>query len=205
MIGIVGMTALCLAGMRPAGAEPYYVVDTGPGAAAGGLTMSANQYLAGQFTIDSSVEINELEGWMIYPTLVGSLPVEVVLYEDFDDLPDTMNEIHRQLFTVPASGIPFAAAWHGVTGLSIPVDAGTYWLAFELPTGDFGSGAMPATTLQELDLYAIDAGGSGYVSNTTSRIGIRVLPEPGLATLLAAGIGFLVLARGVREGHGSRF
>ena len=38
---------------------------------------------------------------------------------------------------------------------------------------------MPPTPLQELDLYAVDSG-TGYVSNTTTRIGIRVLPEPAM-------------------------
>jgi len=135
-----------------------YVVDTGPGAAQGGLSLTRNQYLAGQFTLDLGHEINGLEGWMIYPTLIGDLPVYVVLYGDDGGVPDLDNQLHSQLIQVPASGIPFAASWHGITGLEIPVYGGTpYWLAFEVPTDNFGSGAMPPTTLQELDLYAIDS------------------------------------------------
>ena len=171
-------------------ADPSYVVDTGPGSSTGGLSLTRNQYLAGQFTLDLGHEINGLEGWMIYPTIVGDLPVVAVLYGDDDGVPDLSNEIRSQLFLVPASGIPFAADWHGVGGFTLPVHAGTYWLAFEVPSDNFGSGAMPPTPLQELDLYAIDSG-AGYVVNTTSRIGIRVLPEPGLETLLACGVGAL--------------
>jgi hypothetical protein len=177
-------------------AEPVYIVDTGPGASTSGLSLTRTQYLAGQFTLDLDHEINELEGWMIYPTIMGDLPVQAVLYGDLGGFPDLADEIHRQLFTVPASGIPFAADWHGIGGLALEVMEGTYWLAFEVPTDNFGSGAMPPTPLQELDLYAVDSGGSGYSTNVTAKIGIRILPEPGLATMLACGVGFLALGIG---------
>jgi hypothetical protein len=175
-------------------AQPTYVVDTGPGGATGGLSLTQNQYLAGQFTLDQGHEINGLEGWMIYPTVVGDLPVFAVLYGDDGGVPDLTNEIHRQLFLVPASGIPFAADWHGIGGLALPVYGGTpYWLAFEVPSGSFGSGAMPPTAIQELDSYAIDTG-AGYLANSTARLGIRVLPEPGLAVTLANGACALAIA-----------
>jgi hypothetical protein len=167
-------------------AQAVYVVDTGPGSDTGGLSLSATQSLAGRFTVDLGHELYALEGWMIYPTTVGNLPVRVVLYEDLEGLPDTAAVVHSQLFSVPASGIPFAADWHGIAGVTIPVYGGTYWLAFELPSGDFGSGAMPPTPLVELDDYAVDSG-SGFVSSPTARIGIRVLPEPGQGAMLAWG------------------
>jgi len=177
----ISMVVAAWAGL--AAAEAEYIVDTGPGANTGGLSLTRNQYLAGQFTLDSAHEINALEGWMIYPTLVGSLPVYAVLYGDDEGVPDLSAELHAQLFLVPASGIPFTSDWHGVEGLALDVGAGTYWLAFEVPTEDFGSGAMPPTPTQNLDLYAVD-GGSGYIANVTSRLGIRVLPEPGVAAML---------------------
>ncbi len=191
-----------------AGAQTY-VVDTGPGANTGGLSLTRNQYLAGQFTLDLGHEINGLEGWMIYPTITGDLPVYAVLYGDAGGVPDLANEIHSQLFLVPASGIPFVSDWHGIGGLEIPVYGGRpYWLAFEVPTEDFGSGAMPPTPLQELDLYAIDSG-AGYTANTTARLGIRVLPEPALAaSIVFGGAGLILLSRGrarAREAdHGSK-
>jgi hypothetical protein len=184
-IGFFAALALSLA----ASAESVYLVDTGPGANTGGRSLSATQFLAAQFTIDAGSTIESLEGWMIYPTLIGELPVQVVLYADDGGLPDPTQELHRQLFTVPASGVPFASGWHGVGGLELELDAGTYWLAFEVPTADFGSGAMPPTPVPALDGYAID-GGAGYVEAGTSLadwIGIRILPEPGVATALAIG------------------
>jgi len=128
-----GLCALVLAGgMAGIAKGQTYVVDTGPGAAQGGLSLTRNQYLAGQFTLD--------------------------------------------------------------LGHEIPVYGGTpYWLAFEVPTDNFGSGAMPPTPLQELDLYTIDST-AGYTSNTTARIGIRVLPEPDSATMLACGVAALACA-----------
>ena len=171
-----------------------YVVDTGPGANTGGLSLTANQHLAGQFTLGLGHEINGLEGWMIYPTITGDLPVYVVLYGDDDGVPDLTNEIHSQLILVPASGIPFVSDWHGIGGLEIPIYGDTpYWLAFEVPTPDFGSGAMPPTPAAELDFYAVD-GGAGYTANTTSRLGIQVLPEPASAMMLVCGVGGLIIS-----------
>ena len=59
-----------------------------------------------------------LEGWMIYPTIVGDLPVYAVLCGDAGGVSDLTNEIHSQLFFVPASLTP---GWHGIGGLEIPV------------------------------------------------------------------------------------
>lgn len=188
---VIAILTCSIAGL--ANAQASYVVDTGPGANVGGLSLTRNQYLAGQFTLDVGHEINALEGWMIYPTIVGDLPVFAVLYGDLGGAPDLTNEIHSQLFTVPASGIPFTADWHGISGLTLPVYGGTYWLAFEVPTEDFGSGAMPRTPLQELDFYAIDSG-AGYSTNTTANLGIRVLPEPALSGMLAWGAVALAFA-----------
>jgi hypothetical protein len=190
--------ALTLAGV--AGAQPMYLVDTGPGSAIGGLSLSTTGFLAGQFTLDQSYEINALEGWIIYPTVTGQLPVYAVLYGDDAGLPDLSDEIHAQLFQVPASGVPLSADWYGVSGLAIPVEAGIYWLAFEVPTADFGSGAMPPTPLQELDLYAVDSG-AGYTSNTTAKIGIRVVPEPGAGAMLVGGTVGLTLVGRARARH----
>ena len=197
----ISMVVAAWAGL--AAAEAEYIVDTGPGANTGGLSLTRNQYLAGQFTLDSAHEINALEGWMIYPTLVGSLPVYAVLYGDDDGVPDLSAELYTQLFLVPASGIPFTSDWHGIEGLALEVDAGTYWLAFEVPTEDFGSGAMPPTPTQNLDLYAVD-GGSGYIANVTSRLGIRVPPEPGVAAMLGWGVGALMLAGRTRRPNAKR-
>lgn len=196
-MGLLAMIGLPLG----ASADSEYLVDTGPGANTGGRTLSATQFLAGQFTIEAGYEVESLEGWMIYPTILGDLPVEAVLYgEDETGLPDPDQELHRQLFTVPASGIPFAAGWYGVGGLALPLDPGTYWLAFEVPTADFGSGAMPPTPLEELEAYAIDSG-AGYAAaggSSADWIGIRVLPEPGSA------LGLVVGAIAIAAGAGRR-
>ncbi|MCA9502493.1 MAG: hypothetical protein KC616_05390 [Myxococcales bacterium] len=183
-----------------AAAQPVYVVDTGPGGSAGGLSLSVGQYLAGRFSLDVGHELVDLEGWMIYPTVVGALPVYAVLYADVGGVPDLDQEIHSQLFTVPAG---FTPGWHGVTGLSLPVHGGTYWLAFEVPTGTSGSGAMPPTPLPQLDLYAVDSG-AGYVANTTARLGVRILPEPGGLVALAAGVGLLGVGARRRRDAGRR-
>jgi len=181
-------------------AESVYLVDTGNGGPSGGLSLTANQYVAGQFTLDSDSEIEALEGWMLYLNIINDLPVHAVLYGDAEGIPDWGDVVFTQLFHVLPSG--FAPGWHGVDGLSLFVEAGIYWLAFEVDEAVMVSGAMPPTPLQELDLYAVDVGGTGWVANRTANLGIRVLPEPGLGTLLAFGVAGLAIGSD-RRGRGA--
>jgi hypothetical protein len=176
---------------REAEAQPVYVVDTGPGASSGGLSLFTDQFLAGQFTLDVGHEINAFEGWMVYLNIVNNMPVHLVVYGDANGIPDWTDVVFTQLFFVPPSG--FAPGWHGVQGLELPLYGGTYWLAFELDPGAIGSGAMPPTTVQMLDHYAVDQG-MGWFIDDTANLGIRVLPEPGLSVMLVSGLVPLVAA-----------
>ena len=192
---------LCVALSWTAAAQPVYLVDTGPGGSSSGLSLTRNQYLAGQFSVELGAEIDALEGWIIFPTISGDLPVDAVLYGDADGVPDTSDEIYSQLFLVPG-GIPIAPDWYGVDTPDLALNAGTYWLAFEVPTEDFGSGAMPPTPAQELDLYAVASGGGAWVANETANLGIRVLPEPAAGSMLLAGAASLLVLqrwRGTRR------
>ena len=189
--------AVFAAGVARQAEAQVYVVDTGPGAGTGGLTMSANQYLAGQFTLDAGHEINAFEGWMVYLNIINNLPVHLVVYGDANGLPDWTDVVFTQLFFVLPSG--FTPGWHGVDGLELPLYGGTYWLAFEVDSAVATSGAMPPTPLPELDSYAVDTG-AGWFEQETANLGIRILPEPGLAMASACGCLLLGLsARGRRD------
>ena len=190
------LLALSLLGMPAESfAQTITLVDTGPGrsaAAPGDITLTSTQFLAGQFTLVAPHEIVAIEGWLAYLSIAGSLPVDVVVYGDDEGLPDTNDEYYRQLFSVPSAGvvIPYPGGWHGISGVSFVLRTGTYWVAFEPPTSDFGTGVMPPTDLLELDAYAIGAGVPPVWSDDDSNpIGLRIeSPEPGFTASIAFGV-----------------
>jgi hypothetical protein len=192
--------------------EDFVLIDTGPGRAAaqaGDKTLSTTQHLAAQITLDGSEKVVNIEGWIAYLSFSGTLPVEVFVYGDAGEFPDSTDVYWQQQFFVPSAGvvIPYPADWFGVYGIELNLPPGTYWVAFGLPTNDFGSGVMPPTPLQELDNYAFGNPASGpsgaWTGDDTLNIGLVVtVPEPSTLMQLGAGaLGLLVLS-GHRRGSG---
>jgi hypothetical protein len=180
-------------------AEPIFVVDTGPGGSSGGASLTQEQWLGAKITLDQPYTVTSIEGWMVYLYVLGSMPVTAVVYGDAGDVPDTADLLFEQDFALPASA--YAPGWNGVDGLALDLEAGTYWIAFEVRQQvDFGSGAMPPTPLQELDDYAIWTLAGGWAGSDGANLGIRVaaVPEPGGVCLLVAGVGCLMALNRVR-------
>lgn len=180
-----------------ANAFEYFVVDTGPGRAnamGGDPIVTDGQFQAGQFWLEADATIVRIEGWLTYLTILGQLPVRVVVYGDNGDVPDDTDVYWTQQFSVDgALGLP--GGWWGVEGITLELDAGTYWVSFELPSAAFGTAAMPPTPVQELDNYAT-GGGLGWNGDDSLNLGLRVaVPEPGSLAQLAAGmVGLLGLS-----------
>jgi hypothetical protein len=55
----------------------------------GDLTLTSTQFQAAQFTLDSDATGASIEGWLAYLSFAGDLPVDVVVYGDDGDAPDT--------------------------------------------------------------------------------------------------------------------
>lgn len=187
------------------GDGPVYAVDTGPGRATlepGDRPLTATQFLAAQFTLDSDELVVSIEGWLAYLSLLGDLDVDVVVYGDAGEVPDTTDVLGMYPFSVPSVGFPYAGGWHGVYGIELELEAGTYWLSFELPSAGFGSGGMPPTPAQELDNYALGNPTVGFTGDDTLNLGVRIaVPEPGMGAGLAAGALGLALLHRRRAGR----
>lgn len=177
-----------------------YVVDTGSGATSGGTTLSENQWLAAKFTLAQAETISSIEGWMVYLNSLFSLPVDVVIYGDAGlEVPNTSDVRYQDSFTVLPSG--FAPGWNGVTGISLDLPAGTYWVAFEITAPSvIGSGAMPPTAAQELPDYAFWTTAGGWSGNDGLNLGIRLgdgaAPEVPMASAGRWVLGAALLALG---------
>jgi len=191
--------------------DVYYLIDSGPGRATiqpGDRPVTLTQHLAAQFTLLQGEAVVDIEGWLGYLSFLGSLPVRVSVYGDAGDVPDSTVVYWAQDFSVPSAGVyPYPADWDGIYGITLDLDPGTYWVAFGLPTDSFGSGGMPPTPFQEFDNYALGNPTGGWTGNDTLNIGVRiaVLPEPGMSTLLGAGVLGLLFLNGRRpEGRSTR-
>ena len=133
-IASVVLCVLCIvAGSAAAYSEfegdAFFVVDTGPGRAgaqAGDKTLSSTQYMAAQFTLENDESVVSIEGWLAYLSFAGELPVEVWVFGDAGDVPDSTNVYWQQLFSVPSAGVvfPYPADWFGVYGISLDLDRG---------------------------------------------------------------------------------
>jgi hypothetical protein len=180
------------------GAHAIFIVDTGPGGDTGGLTLTQSQSLGGKFSLDQAYTITSVEGWLVNLASLFDLPVVAVIYGDAGDVPDTSDTRFEEGFNLVANF--FEPGWSGVSEMSVDLEAGNYWLAFEVRDPEaIASAAMPPTPLQELTDYAYRPIPGDWIGQDSANLGIRIgaIPEPGTGLLL--GMGLVLLAR-QREG-----
>ncbi|MBW2423863.1 MAG: PEP-CTERM sorting domain-containing protein [Deltaproteobacteria bacterium] len=173
-----------------------FVVDTGPGAETGGLTLTQSQWLGAKFSLEQAYTITSVEGWLVNLASLFELPVMAVIYGDAGEVPDTSDTLFEEEFDLVPNF--FEPGWSGVSGLSFDLEAGTYWLAFEVRDPEaISSAAMPPTSLQELSDYAYRPSGGEWIGDDSANLGIRIgaIPEPGTALLLGVGLGLLARQR----------
>lgn len=199
---LLGAVLACLIFSIDASAS--YIVDTGPGdATAGGHSVTTSQWLAGQFTITDSYTLTSVEGWFYAPN--DGTATAAIYSDNGTGVP--VNELYHQqvLLDSPSSGVN---AWDGAYGLDWGLASGTYWLAFELRTGDTFSGAMPSGTgtfgngaPNPLDDYARWSDIWGWLEQSPSlALGMRIsadpVPVPPAVWLFGSGlIGLIGVAR----------
>jgi len=200
----------CLILLAAGFAQAETIVDTGPGPLnSSGSALAPVQRLAGQFTLNQPSTITDIDGW-ISPRVLNTT-FTVAIYGHTGTLPDSTQYFSQQ-YNVGKEGTCSSEwcqpTWHGPSGLNFSLDAGTYWVAFEVRADDTFNGAMPYSAelpLYPLAAYAFDAAdypdGSGW-RRLTHPVGVRILgaptsvPEP--TTMLLLGFGLAGVA-GVRK------
>ena len=169
-----------------------YPVDTGVPTGPGELYLAGSQWLAAEFTLSDTVTISGAEMWLAPVFGAGTIPTTVAFYTDGGSVPGS--ELFSSSFVMDSS---LVYGWRGVAGLSLTLDPGTYWVAFEprqcstpcLPNSYQAVALSGAPT--PLGGYAFFEQVNGlWLADNSADLGIRisVVPLPAAAWLFGSSL-----------------
>jgi hypothetical protein len=176
------------------------IVNTGtPNQLGSPLMLTDAQWLAAEFSTTQAWQLNSLEGFINADTLnPASATYTIALYGNgLNNHPDTNNELFSQQATFASDG------WNGLQGLNLALDAGTYWLAFEVRVGDTLQGLMPVFAPNPVQTaYNDTTANFGYAltSGVNYNFGVQIsaVPVPSALWLFVSGL-FAVARLGKRK------
>jgi hypothetical protein len=201
-LSAIANTVALAAIVAGAPAQASVLVDTGTpnGSAVGSYAFDGMDWYAGHVSFGAAYDLSAISAH-----LLGTTPAEtftVALYTD-GAVPGDL--LYSATATVGASG----DGWTGVSGASLSgwhVAAGSYWVAFEIGSGDtLGGGSVTGALLDAgapnpLAATAFSSGAGYGLTASPLGIGLRIegtlpVPEPTTGLLLAAGVAALALLR----------
>jgi hypothetical protein len=185
-------------------AEALFVVDTGEPTGTTSSFLSSDQFLAGQFSLAGTETITGLEAWLS-EEIGGTLTM--VLYSgtttdafNIGLVPDDTTEIFSQSLGVTGGGGTAFHDWNGLSGLSLVLGPGDYWLALEVRNeqtyADHVLGGGQSSLLPEEAFFQVQ---NGWVNEDGAQtgpidLGVRIsaadpVPEP--MTVMTLGFSLL--------------
>ena len=134
--------------------------------------MYQNEWFANEFDTNEAYIITGIQVWIVRD--LGST-LTLAIYGDGGEIPDVANELFSQQFSVTSTG----AGWYGISGLSWTLLPGTYWVAFEVRSGDTFTGDMPFPAPNPL-LNTSYYNGSEYAAsfNDEHPFGLKIEANP---------------------------
>lgn len=188
----------CLLLIIPTHGFAVTIVDTGePPDSCGGwslyYTQDNNQWLAAEFSIDNpGYTITDIEGWMKSDP---GKSLTLAVYGDGGGTPDASNELYSGIITSSASGNIWND-WYGLHNLAWSLDAGTYWVSFEVRPGNNYNGSMPFPAPNPLGKDEARWQDGTWIRISADHspldIGVRIegdpVPEPATMLLLGSGL-----------------
>lgn len=174
LLGAMCASVFCLVSLS-AGATT--IVDTGMGSLIPGTnywSVDDVQWLAGEFTVSSDTSIDSIEGFM--GSNVGGPEGTIAIYTDGGEIPGA--ELFSTAFSLGSRTQPM---WVGASGLAWDLTAGTYWVSFEVRSGQTLHGTMAGAAENPLSGYAAKYSPFGtfeWIEADTLDIGVRIMSSP---------------------------
>jgi len=162
------------------------IVDTGPmgtssrywtlASDATAVPPSTGQWLATQFILNANYFITDIAGYVRSVDQVGQT-FTISVYASGGGLPAPNNLLYSNGVTV-AGDSSADYSWEGYHigfGNGLALDAGSYWLSFEVrdPNGGTYAGGMPDSATNPLQVYAANPDGNWYNSANLG-LGVRI-------------------------------
>ena len=189
-LSLIALLALSLS----AQVKADLIVDTGaPNLTGSPLTLDGSQWLAAEFTTASATHIDALNGYISAQDLnQEGNTFTVALYGNAgNNRPDLVTgELFSGQSTFSTDG------WNGLQGLSVALDPGTYWVAFEVRATDTLAGLMPVFAPSPVQTaYNDNTANFGYVptTGTNYNFGVQVSAVPVPSALWLFGTGLVTL------------
>ncbi|WP_446808249.1 hypothetical protein ACH50O_13175 [Methylomonas sp. 2BW1-5-20] len=166
------------------------IVDTGaPNSAGFPLTLSSGQWLAAKFSTSQDWRIAGLEGFINADSgNPENATYTIALYGDSAaGLPDTDAPLFSRQASLGADG------WNGLHDLNLALNAGSYWLAFEVRAADTLQGLLPVYVSNPLSTAWNDPiSNDGYLSahGNAYNFAVRIssVPVPASVWLFMSGL-----------------
>ena len=185
-LGLVALLALILSNQVKAD----IIVNTGtPDQTGSPIGLADWSWLAAEFTTTQTWQITSLKGFINADTSnQANATYTVAIYDNAsNNRPDTTSERFAQQATFGNDG------WNGLQGLNVTLNAGTYWLAFEVRADETLQGLMPVSAPNPLQTASNDAtGNAGYLPTTGANyhfgVQISAVPVPPSLLLFASGL-----------------
>jgi len=188
---ILGSALLTLA-LAAGAANAALVVDTGtPDNSVGQLALDNNDWLAGQITFNQALQINSIKGFLDDMGLGGG-NFNVALYND-----NGSNHIGSLVYSGQATY--GTVGWNGLSGMNLSVNAGKYWVGFEVDDGTSNFvAAQYAPNALARTAYTDGSNQNSYHHLNGLSFGVQVdatavaaVPEPETYAMMLAGLGLL--------------
>jgi len=188
------LLTLCILIVAPTSYSDTFV-DTGtPTGGSSANSLGSGSWIAAAFSTSTNYNITEISAYFGNPDVTNETQLTMALYANDAGGQIPGSELYTTQLDVPYHPTIWLR-WEDVSGLNWYIPEGTYWVSFEVRTGDGDNyaGSMPKNPPSPLgdEAWSSNQGGTWNPWDTVD-FGVRmtgdVVPEPAVALLFGTGL-----------------